>query len=235
MIKFLAKRALAPFFRLTASRQGGLDLELKFWRSWIKSRGLSWPEDFSYRFDPHAAVRGIHLEILSRLPQGRVRILDVGAGPLTAIGKQLEGYEIAITAVDPLAAGYDRLLTEAGLVPPVRTVLCAAEQLTDLLPIGQFDWVHAQNCIDHSIDPLQSIRSMVRMARPGGLISLYHEENEAEKESWRGLHQWNFSVRDRHMTVTGTDGRTTVLDRDTIGADLQAEVRSGHVLAIGSA
>ncbi len=69
-------------------------------------------------------------EIIRRIASGtdRIRILDVGAGPLTVLGKRLTGVQIDITAVDPLAGDYGTLLQRHGIAPPIRTQWCEGER-----------------------------------------------------------------------------------------------------------
>jgi hypothetical protein len=68
---------------------------------------------------------------LERSPADEISILDVGAGPLTWLGYRYSGKKLTIVPVDPLAAEYDRLLHEAGLEPPVRTIPVAGEELLE--------------------------------------------------------------------------------------------------------
>jgi tetratricopeptide (TPR) repeat protein len=88
--------------------------EVAFWESWARTRGREWPEDFLRRFDPKAPIDGRLGEVLAALGQDRVRLLDVGAGPVTVLGKTVPGKVVEITAVDPLADAYAGLLERAG-------------------------------------------------------------------------------------------------------------------------
>lgn len=60
-----------------------------------------------------------------------VKILDVGAGPLTRIGKIWPGHQLEITATDPLAESYEQLLNDIALVPLVKTQNCLGEELAE--------------------------------------------------------------------------------------------------------
>jgi len=50
------------------------------------------------------------------------------------------------------------------------------------------------NALDHSIDPMAVLASMCAVCRPGGMVLLVHNENEAEAQLYEGLHQWNISA-----------------------------------------
>ncbi|HEX4689357.1 MAG TPA: sulfotransferase [Solirubrobacteraceae bacterium] len=166
--------------------------EIAFWRHYLASRGDRWPEEFVERFDPESAFVGRFAEPAARLDGPVVRLLDVGAGPLTTVGKRLPGKELIVEACDPLAPGYDALLDELGLVPPVRTVACDGEKLLERYAPESFDVTHARNAIDHAYDPFAVIAGMLAVTRAGGFVALGHETNEAVRESYVGFHQWNF-------------------------------------------
>jgi ubiquinone/menaquinone biosynthesis C-methylase UbiE len=120
-----------------------------------------------------------------------VELLDVGAGPFTTLGKELDGRRLRITAVDPLADYYDRVLERCGIRPSVRTERCAAEELSDRFDPESFDLVYARNAMDHAHDPELALREMVAVAKRGCYVLLEHRQNEAVFERYSGLHQWN--------------------------------------------
>ena len=141
-----------------------------------------------------------------------LRVLDLGAGPLTTLGLRWEGRHLEIVAVDPLAAEYDRLLADLQLTPPVRTISGTGEALLEQFGEGTFDFAHSSNALDHAFDPLLSIRNMVRVVKPGCFVYLYHFENEGEKENFNGLHQWNFFSRRGDMIISTRDTEHSVAE-----------------------
>jgi SAM-dependent methyltransferase len=188
-----------------------LDHEINWWDQWLETRGMSWPAEYDERLDPHTELSEYHRGFVERLPGPEIRILDVGAGPLTCLGKQTPGRKLTIVAADALAPHYDRLLAKHGVMPIVRTVAADAERLTDVFPERAFDLVNARNCIDHTYDPLEAIRQMIRVAREDSYVLLNHAENEAQNEHYVGMHQWNFTmsgpdfvIRSRRDTINVT-------------------------------
>jgi len=186
----------------------GIAAEIEFWDRWFATRGADWPDEYLLRLDPESLLSDYYCSFIDDLPQQDIRILDVGAGPLTLLGKRHRSKRLTIVATDALAREYDRLLEKYDVHPPVRTVFAEAEKLCDAFPPDTFDLVTARNCIDHTYDPLRAIDQMVRVAKDGGYAALVHLENEAETEHYEGLHQWNFTIeegcfiiRSRHDTV----------------------------------
>ena len=205
--------------------------ELGFWRDWFATKGSLWPDEYKRRFDPNSEVTEVLHRFLGK-PRRQVSILDVGAGPASSVGTKLKGYTISVTAVDALADLYEKLYEEFNAVPPVRTQFCHTEKLRETFQPNQFDVVYAENTLDHHYDPMTAIVQMVEVAKPGGYAVLYHVENEAEREGYNGLHQWNFKMEGDDMILWNKHKRVSL--RELIGdrAELEVlEMRGKMVLA----
>lgn len=184
--------------------------EIEFWDSYFQSKGLEWAASYQTRFDPEFPLQERAAALLP--PDESVHILDVGAGPLTCLGKRTEGKRLTITAVDPLADEYDKILEKYRIRPLVRTRNLAAEELTQALPLNTYDLVFARNCIDHSYNPERAILEMIGVVKRGRYVLLEHLPNEGKRENYQGLHQWNFSsskdgdflIRSRRKSINMT-------------------------------
>ena len=178
--------------------------EVDFWAGWlVGAPGTEqWASDRRSRLDPDTHIRDpLVCAELERSPAEEVSILDVGAGPVTWLGFRYPGKTLTIVAVDPLADEYERLLREAGLDPPVRTIRVAGEALLEHFGSRRFDIAYATNALDHSADPFAIISNMLTVVRPGGVVILRHKRNEGEQARYGGLHQWNFDVDDRSLLL----------------------------------
>ena len=149
------------------------------------------------------------------IQQGEVSILDVGAGPATTVGKRFGSIFLAVTAVDPLAAEYGRLLARHGVSPPVRTQEVEGERLEEQFGGEAFDIVYARNAIDHAADPVKIIENMLAVTRLGGYVVLRHSRNEALTQRYVQLHQWNFDSRGGRFIVWRPGRETDVSERLT--------------------
>lgn len=167
--------------------------EVSFWRHWLHDDEFR--DDRERRLVPNREVRPYVGALLDAVgPQEEWWVLDVGAGPVTALGRRHGAGRVRVVAVDPLADYYDVLLDAAGVTPPVRTTWCHGELLLERFAPASFDMTYAQNALDHSYDPLAIIRHMVDLTKPGGTVLLEHRRNEGENEQYHGLHQWNFDL-----------------------------------------
>jgi SAM-dependent methyltransferase len=178
--------------------------EVDFWAGWlIGAPGTEeWTSDRDSRLDSETEIRDPLLRAeLERNPAEQISILDVGAGPVTAVGFRYPGKTLTIVPVDPLADEYERLLRDAGLDPPIRTMRVAGEALLQHFGSRRFDIAYAVNALDHSADPFTIISNMVGVVRVGGVVILRHKRNEGESALYGGLHQWNFDAVDGSLLV----------------------------------
>jgi 2-polyprenyl-3-methyl-5-hydroxy-6-metoxy-1,4-benzoquinol methylase len=183
-----------------ANWQKGKAEELKFWDTWLSSKGgfwkesgYDWTEDFKTRMDPESVLQDYVADEIRKRNITDLTILDVCAGPLTILNKTLDGKRLNITAVDALADEYDEMLNRNNIIPIVRTVKGDVEKYW---PDRQFNVIHCSNGLDHSYDPIEGIINMILSLQPNGFIVLKHYIREGERGSYHGLHQWNFYVKE---------------------------------------
>jgi SAM-dependent methyltransferase len=177
--------------------QSALKEEVEFWRQWFATKGLQWSSDYERRLGKPFELPAYMHGYLPALPWPTPpRILDVGSGPASTLGTLYHGNKVELVPVDPLGKQYDAFLTEYGVEPPVRTLECEAERLTELFAPETFDIAHALNSLDHSYNPVEAIRQMLAVVKTGGYVVLLHGPREAERQEYHGLHQWNFEMRD---------------------------------------
>src|SRR5215211_5916453 len=178
-----------------------LPAEVDFWEKELPDRVATWP-DYKLRADPEAPVCDPILKMLiAKIPETTVSMIDVGAGPLTALGKTYPGKTLKVTATDPLASEYLRIMRETAIEPPVPPVACNAEDLLDLFEPYTFDLAFARNALDHSFDPVRAITNMVDLVKEGRFVLLRHLQREGERNCYRNLHQWNFDLEDGDFVI----------------------------------
>jgi SAM-dependent methyltransferase len=198
-----ARKLRSRVFPTTFIWRRGLNSELDFWYTFLATKG-SRSEGFQRRLDRASVVQDA--TVISKLdllpPQDKpLRILDVGAGPVTNLGRIYKGKRLSIIAVDCLADRYNRILETFGIQPDVRTYQCESERLLELLLPNSFDLVFSRNAIDHGYDPMLSIFNMLEVVKQHGSVILKHGFNEAEKSDYSGLHQWNFATETGRLVL----------------------------------
>jgi SAM-dependent methyltransferase len=225
---YLRNRVLSLTNR-NKSREERLKDELRFWDRWLRTKGLEWPDQFRDRLNPDLPLSPTHRRFIDRLSQEEVQILDVGAGPLTVVGKKHPQKRLTIHAIDVLAESYDALLERYGIQPPVRTRFAEAENLTRWFAEDSFDFVNARNCLDHGVEPVEAVRQILLVTKRGCYALLEHIENEGEKQSYVGLHQWNFSMAGGDFIVRGRQTATNISRELAHLGDFQCSVEQDWI------
>jgi SAM-dependent methyltransferase len=177
-------------------RAGQAD-ELADWAAWLsRARGgqetdADAAKDLAWRTDPDADLsqREYMLVHLRRHvpPGGTVNVLDVGAGPLTVFPKKWITRTVNVTAVDPLADDYAKLLADNEIVAPaaVTSVAAEAEKLASTFPAGSFDLVFARNAFEQFHDPMLALRQMLAVVKSGQWVLLLQEGHRTPAQSSR--------------------------------------------------
>jgi SAM-dependent methyltransferase len=206
----------------------GLSSELAFWDYWLTSHGSSSPEDYLRRIDP---MSEISKPVSNFIQSGNCKILDVGAGPLTILGKLYRGQRLDITAVDVLADEYAHLLAKHGINPTIKTQTLESEKLTARFAHNTFDISYSENSLDHSYDPVLAIEEMLDVTKSGGAVVLIHIPNVASESHYLGLHQWNFKNVNGDFVVSSPCRPTVNITNRFRG---RADIEVGTRLSDGS-
>ena len=137
--------------------------EMEFWEEWLSTRGMTWPDDYDRRIDPQTPLdEQLIIAQLPHVAEPVVKILDVGSGPLTVLGKRYPGKTLEITAADALGDQFNTLLDRLGIIPPVGAIACHGEQLLSKFSPNTFDSAYARNALDHAYDPVSRDRKHAR-------------------------------------------------------------------------
>jgi SAM-dependent methyltransferase len=209
--------------------EDGIKYEVEFWEKWYKTYGLDWPSDYRFRIDVNTEVQD---HIAKHIHEEGIRILDVGSGPLTVLGKKHNGKLLDITACDALADYYDELNFRYRIIPIISVEKCRAEALLDKYGTDSFGLVHAQNCIDHCELPIDAIRHMIGVVKPGGKVIMRHEVNEGENEGYGGFHQWNFYGKDGKFMISGKGNEYNVTDLFSAVSQIEILIIDGYITTV---
>ena len=217
-------RLARPLWRI---RRLALLSELVFWDRWIGQRADDPALAELLRADrplPEPLAR-----LAEQAPPGKVRILEVGAGPIGAVGSRHATREVEVVATDLLADEYNRVLRRRGLRAPNPTRRADMERLVEQFGAASFDIVVAANCIDHTGDAPRALEEMVGVLRPGGTIVMDHFEDEGAHQDYAGLHQWNVSVEDGRLALWNESRRYDANAALAATCDVAATARDGQI------
>ena len=191
----------------------GRSFEIEHWRNYLEWQ--TYEVDRLSRLDGNTELQTEIKELAGGFPPSRLRILDVGAGPLTRLGKRWGGCHIEIVAIDPLAEEYSKLLHSYGIAPSVSTIFGEAERMVDagVVRSEYFDIAYAHNSLDHCYNPLAAVDQMLKAVRPGGIVYLDHRVKESTRTAAHGFHQWDFSERGGNFVIDDARHQIDVSER----------------------
>lgn len=119
-------------------------------------------------------------EVLGRVSASAPAVLDFGAGTGNLTLKFL-ARGCRVTAADVSARSLDKLLLKAQGHGTVSSVLLDGDRIP--FADASFDVVATYSVLHHVPDYLLAVREMTRVLRPGGILYIDHEFNEA---AWKG-------------------------------------------------
>lgn len=205
-----------------------VDHEVSYWDRTIgKNVGA-----FQWRYRRPKPANDLLPGLVDLVPDDKATILDVGCGPApVVIGTYSK--PVDITACDPLADLYNDLLEKHGVNPSVQLTTCEGEQLVSTFGENGFDIVHIQNALDHAYQPVEVVRSMLRCAKPGGVVVIKTLIETGKYENYHGLHQWDILPGASDFYIRHRDGETTAM-ASALGEDVALLLAGVHVSGSGS-
>jgi SAM-dependent methyltransferase len=203
-----------PMTEAFESNKYGIEDEMSYWRSIFEKHRKVPDQHISALLSDKSPLQSDFENILLgyiNTDQSHIRVLDVGCGPLSVLGKSGR-FSLEIVGIDPLADMYAELLAEQELIAPHKAINCLGENILDKFPPNSFDFVHSRNALDHCEDARVVIRNMIEVAKPGSKVFFNVCQNEAENAAYSGFHRWNFDEVAGRLFVWNP-GSADLLDR----------------------
>lgn len=185
----------------------GIPYEVAFWKSYYGSRRRR-ADLFSWsKFGQECEVEGFDIQSFLRgCGDPSPRLLDVGSALSYTFGNMAGGRPLDVAYVDPLAPFYNRILRRYNIDRPDIT-FGMVEGLSMTFGRDSVNFIHVRNALDHSSDPAAGLIQCLLTIKEGGVVYLNHFANEAERENYRGFHQYNISLSpDGHLHFWNPEG-----------------------------
>lgn len=163
-------------------------------------------------------------------------VLDVGSGMSYATGNMLTKEDRTTTLdihyIDPLAPYFNRILKRHHKhLPEIEFGMM--EYLSAFYPHHDIDMIIIQNALDHSAYPVKGVMESLNCLKPGGILYLKHHPNEAEKEHYKGFHQYNITQTRGQLIIWNKTTRWNISQLVKDFADTTVTVGdNGYIIAI---
>lgn len=212
----------------------GIPYEIAFWNSYYSNKKRR-SDLFSWSgYGKKCELENFDIDgfIGPKLRDESPIIVDAGAALSYVFGTVISGKEVKIDYVDPLAIFYNRILDRYDIDRP-RIKFGMVESLSVSYPENSVTFVHIRNALDHCYDPIQGIIQALVILKRDGVLYLNHFKNEAEREGYRGFHQYNIKASDGNLILWNRDVSINV--NDVLGGFANVEVsetKEGRVVAV---
>ncbi len=179
-------------------RTAGLSEEIAYWDEELALRGVH-AEYVRRRLDPERRreeyptwIEGLVKARSQATKRGTLRAIDLGSGPLTTLAWGHEHGQLQVLALDPLADEYGELIARHKIIYPVIPKRGHGEILAEIAGRGAADLIYSRNALDHAEDVQRCFEQVASALKPGGIFALEVFAYEGRRESYSGLHQFDF-------------------------------------------
>jgi len=184
--------------------------EIDFWQETL-SGGPATISDPAYREAAFPDYLRLCIYELKKSSDTQLKLLEIGPGPVSLLSAGVDQGLFEITAIDPLADVYKKLMRQNGLSYPIKPVKGCGEKLLKYFDKNSFDIVYSSNALDHTISPRECMIQMSQVVIQGGIIFLEGFLREGSAAAWTGLHQHDLFPENGHLIHCNRAGIRTDL------------------------
>ncbi|AGF58292.1 ubiquinone/menaquinone biosynthesis C-methylase UbiE [Clostridium saccharoperbutylacetonicum] len=175
--------------------------EVYFWNSEVARKGSL----FNLEYLDRCQVKEFKCDRISKKFNEGDIVLDVGCGLCTKYGNKINGIDINLIPVDPLAYYYDKInkkVLDEEIYNKIKIKFGMFEFLSYFFEENFADVILIDNALDHCIDPLKSLLECLKVTKINyGIVSIKHSIREAVNENYTGLHKWNIDINSDNELV----------------------------------
>lgn len=163
----------------------------------------------SCRRNPNAFAPGIRDEVINLKKKYNVDILEtleIGSGPNSNLSYWIDKKLINVTAIDPLADIYKKMMKKLNYTYPIVPIKLKGEELLNNFRKESFHIVFAQNSLDHAEDPFKCFKNGYHLLKKGGFFFVCSNIKEGSRKSWTGMHKYDIYVENNELLLKNQKG-----------------------------
>ena len=208
------------------SSKADYDSEISFWEDAIAGKKIEWVEK---ALNPATSKDVFPQRLRSYVEKSdkKLKLLDVGSGPVSPLVWGIEMNLLEVVAIDPLADSYNNLLKKLNYSYPIVPIKCYGEDILDHFEIESFDIVYCANALDHAMSPKRCIDNIYNVLKKDGIIYLTGYIKEGTNAKWSGLHQHDLVPENGQLVHYDQKGKMTNLTKDLAGLKCIYEDKKG--------
>jgi len=142
------------------------------------------------------------LDYLYKQFNEKIKVFELGPGPVGRLSIGWEQGMFDLVAVDPLASEYRRNFIDFPFL-----VDGYGEDLDRLYEKETFHMCYASNSLDHVKCPLKCMKNLFHLTKVDGLIMIQGNAREGERTGWTGCHKYNLFLDGNRLMCEEKSGR----------------------------
>ena len=135
-----------------------------------------------------------------------LKTLEIGSGPNSNLSYWVDNELLEVTAIDPLADVYEKIMRKLNYQYPITPIKMKGEEILEHFGEESYHIVFAQNSLDHVEDPIKCFNNAYSVLKKGGFLFVCSNIKEGTRKSWTGMHKFNIYVENNELLLSSQNG-----------------------------
>ena len=135
-----------------------------------------------------------------------LKTLEIGSGPNSNLSYWVDNKLLEVTAIDPLADVYEKIMRKLNYKYPITPIKIKGEKILEHFGEETYHIVFAQNSLDHVEDPIKCFNNAYYVLKKGGFLFVCSNIKEGTRKSWTGMHKYDIYVENNELLLASQNG-----------------------------
>ena len=138
-----------------------------------------------------------------------LKALEIGSGPNSNLSYWVDNKLLEVTAIDPLADVYEKIMRKLNYKYPITPIKIKGEEILEHFGEETYHIVFAQNSLDHVEDPIKCFDNAYYVLKKGGFLFVCSNIKEGTRKSWTGMHKFDIYVEGNELLLASQNGEVS--------------------------